>query len=107
MNPIVISQTTTDSAPMAARRTAMTSLARSRPAQKVASENIDGFEDVRQDNRVADHHFVTVTKHDGTVSRIEAYLFSKLAEDGRPRRVDEVSRVVSGTTEDADLVRVR
>jgi len=55
----------------------------------------------------ADHHLVTVTKFDGSSSKIEVYLFGEFADDGRLRRVDEVSRVVTGSKEDGNLARTR
>jgi hypothetical protein len=57
--------------------------------------------------RIADRHRVTVTKSDGSTSEIEVYLFGTLDPDGRLRRVDEVTRVVVGEADDADLARAR
>jgi len=74
---------------------------------KIVRGHVEVLEAVRQGHRIADRHLVTVTKRDGTVSQIEVYLFGQLASDGRLRRVDEVSRVVSGTAEDAELARAR
>jgi hypothetical protein len=62
---------------------------------------------IREGNRIADHHEVTVTRRDGTPSRVEVYLFGELADDGRLRRVDEVSRVIAGNPGDASLARTR
>jgi hypothetical protein len=64
-------------------------------------------EAVREGDRVADRHEVTVTRRDGTTSRIEVCLFGELAGDGRLRRVDEITRVLSGEADDARLARVR
>jgi hypothetical protein len=58
-------------------------------------------------NRIADRHEVTVTRQDGTTSRIEVYLFGELASDGRLRRVDEISRVIEGDQDAARLARVQ
>jgi hypothetical protein len=58
-------------------------------------------------NRIADRHEVTVTRRDGTTSRIEVYLFGELAPDGRLRRVDEISRVIEGGQDDARLAQVQ
>jgi hypothetical protein len=60
---------------------------------------------VREGARIADRHRVTVTKRDGTVSRLEVYLFGEISDDGRLRRVDEISRVVSGSDDDDQLAR--
>jgi hypothetical protein len=52
-------------------------------------------------------HEVTVTRHDGTTSRMEIYLFGELAADGRLRRVDEISHLLDGEDHDTDLARTR
>jgi hypothetical protein len=62
---------------------------------------------LREGNRVADRHEVTITKRDGTTSRIEVYLFGEFASDGRLRRVNEITRVIDGDQGDARLARVR
>jgi predicted SnoaL-like aldol condensation-catalyzing enzyme len=64
-------------------------------------------EAVREGDRVADRHEVTVTRRDGTTSQIEVYLFGELARDGRLRRVDEITRVIAGDESDARLAQVR
>jgi hypothetical protein len=64
-------------------------------------------EAVREGNRIADRHEVTVTKRDGTASRIEVYLFGELADDGRLCRVDEITRIVDGDEDGARLAQVR
>jgi SnoaL-like domain len=64
-------------------------------------------EAIRDGNRIADRHEVSVTKRDGTTSRIEVYLFGELAGDGRLRRVEEITRVIQGGEDDARLARVR
>lgn len=57
-------------------------------------------------DRIADRHQVTVTKRDGGTTQLEVYLFGELAADGRLRRVDEITRVIDGTQDDALLARV-
>ena len=64
-------------------------------------------EAIREGNRIADRHEVTVTRRDGATSRIEVYLFGELASDGRLRRVDEITRVMDGDQDDAGLARVQ
>ncbi|HUK72418.1 MAG TPA: hypothetical protein VLW50_27245 [Streptosporangiaceae bacterium] len=49
-----------------------------------AHGNVEVSEVIREDNRIADRHEVTVAKRDGTTSRIEVYLFGELSSDGRP-----------------------
>lgn len=72
-----------------------------------ASGRIEVREAVRQDHRIADRHEVTGTRHDGATSRIEIYLFGELADDGRFRRVDEISRLLDGGHDDRNLARTR
>jgi hypothetical protein len=72
-----------------------------------ATGRIEVLEIVRQGNRIADRHQVTVTRHDGTTSRMEIYLFGELAADGRLRRVDEISHLLDGAAGDTELARAR
>jgi hypothetical protein len=72
-----------------------------------AGGTIKVCEALREGERIADRHEVTVTRRDGSTSRIEVYLFGELAADGRLRRVDEITRVLDGDESDAGLARVR
>jgi hypothetical protein len=72
-----------------------------------AGGSVTVLEALKDGNRIADRHQVTVTKRDGTTSRLEVYLFGELASDGRLRRVDEVSRILDGDQADARLARVQ
>lgn len=72
-----------------------------------AAGSVKVGEAVREGDRIADRHEVTVTRTDGTASRIEVYLFGELAADGRLRRVDEVTRVIDGDENAALLAQVR
>jgi hypothetical protein len=76
-------------------------------ALRAVTVSVSVLDVVREGNRIADRHEVTVTKRDGTTSRLEVYLFGELAEDGRLRRVDEITRVLDGNQADAELARVR
>lgn len=79
-----------------------------RALRAVAAEGIVKVsEAVREGDRIADRHEVTVTTRDGTTSRIEVYLFGELADDGRLRRVDEITRLVDGDEDGAALAQVR
>jgi hypothetical protein len=55
-------------------------------------------------NHLADRHEVTVTKHDGATSHMEIYLCGELADDGRLRRVDEISGLLDGGHDDRSTV---
>jgi hypothetical protein len=72
-----------------------------------ATGSVRVLEVIRQGHRIADRHEVTITKRDGTTTRIQVYLFGEFAADGRLRRVDEVSRVIDGGDGDAGLAKVR
>ena len=73
----------------------------------ITQGKVEVLEAIMQGRRIADRHRVTITRRDGAVSQIEVYLFGELTDDGRFRRVDEVSRVIYGAEDDADLARVR
>jgi SnoaL-like domain len=72
-----------------------------------AAGRVEVLDVVQEGNRIADRHEVTVTKRDGTTSRVEVYLFGEFASDGRLRRVEEISRVIDGDQGDARLARIR
>jgi hypothetical protein len=59
---------------------------------------------VRQGDAIADRHVVEVTHADGRQAVIEVYLFGTL-RDGRLVRVNEVTRVLSGTEALGELAR--
>lgn len=69
----------------------------------VASGRIEIVEALREGNRITDRHRVHITKSDGSAIQLEVFLFGELAADGRICRMDEVSRVIVGTTSDANL----
>src|ERR1700753_3846705 len=72
-----------------------------------AAGRVEVLEIVRQGNRIADRHQVTVTRRDGRTSRMEIYLVGELAADGRLRRVHEISHLLDGDDHDTDLARAR
>jgi predicted SnoaL-like aldol condensation-catalyzing enzyme len=72
-----------------------------------ADGNVKVSKAIRDGNRIADRHEVTVTRQDGTTSRIEVYLFGELAADGRLLHVEEITRVIDGDQADARLAQVR
>jgi hypothetical protein len=73
----------------------------------IASGRVTVREALCAGDRIADRHEVTVTRRDGSTSRVEIYLFGELAGDGRLRRVDELTRVLDGSQDDAGLATVR
>ncbi|MFJ9569636.1 nuclear transport factor 2 family protein [Streptomyces bacillaris] len=64
---------------------------------------VEVHDELRDGARYADRHTVTLTHHDGRVSVTEVYLFAELAPDGRFRRVEETTLLVSGHADDRDL----
>jgi predicted SnoaL-like aldol condensation-catalyzing enzyme len=75
--------------------------------RRVASGQVEVIEAVREGNHVADRHRVEVTKPDGGTVTMEVYLFGDLDDTGRLVRVDEVSRMLSGGSDDVDLASAR
>ncbi|MFT3851717.1 MAG: hypothetical protein QM733_03090 [Ilumatobacteraceae bacterium] len=74
---------------------------------RVARGRVEVLELVQEGRQFADRHVVEVTTRDGSSVRTEVHLFGELAEDGRLRRVDEVSRLIAGDDSDRDLARAR
>ncbi|GAB7185109.1 hypothetical protein ATKI12_4940 [Kitasatospora sp. Ki12] len=69
----------------------------------VRGGHIEVHDELRDGLSYADRHTVTVVKEDGRTSRIEVYLFARLAPDGRFRRVEETTRLVDGHEDDRNL----
>jgi hypothetical protein len=69
--------------------------------------SVEVLDAMRHGRDLADRHIVSATKPDGTAVEIEVYLFAALDSDGRLLRVNEVTRVVTGTDGDAELARAR
>ncbi|NEC20736.1 nuclear transport factor 2 family protein [Streptomyces parvus] len=73
----------------------------------VRDGHMEVHDELRDGPRYADRHTVTVTRHDGRVAVTEVYLFAEMAPDGRFRRVEETTRLVSGHPDDGDLGLVK
>lgn len=73
----------------------------------IRSGHIEVHDELRDGLRYADRHTVTVTRHNGRVSRIEVYLFAQLAPDGRFQRVEETTLLITGHPDDGNLGHVR
>jgi hypothetical protein len=58
-------------------------------------------------DRYADRHTVTATKVDGSVVRMEVYLFAEFAPDGRFRRIEETTLMLEGAEADRNLGSAR
>lgn len=68
---------------------------------------VEVLDAVRRGRDLATRHLVSSLKPGGATAQIEVYLFGTLDEDGRLLRVNEATRVVSGTDSDAELARAR
>ncbi|MEU3461077.1 nuclear transport factor 2 family protein [Streptomyces sp. NPDC006733] len=73
----------------------------------VRDGHIEVHDELRDGARYADRHSVTVTKHDGATSVTEVYLFAEFAPDGRFRRVEETTLLVSGHEDDRNLGSIK
>lgn len=61
-----------------------------RAAAKSVKTQVHHF--LRDGAQIAEHHTVTVTMNDGSVSKLEVYMFGKLAADGRIQSVVETAK---------------
>lgn len=62
---------------------------------------------VRDGSRFADRHALTMTTTAGAQIRSELYMFGEVANDGRLLWVEELSRLVEGGAEHADIASAR
>ncbi|MEY2233383.1 MULTISPECIES: nuclear transport factor 2 family protein [Streptomyces] len=73
----------------------------------IRSGHIEVHDELRDRTRYADRHTVTLVHEDGHTSRTEVYLFAQLAADGRFRRVEETTLLVTGHADDGNLGLVK
>jgi hypothetical protein len=73
----------------------------------VADGSVEVHDELTADDRYADRHTVSITKRDGSSVRTEVYLFGAFAPDGRFRRVEEITLMLSGTESDRGLGSAR
>ncbi|MFJ6050624.1 nuclear transport factor 2 family protein [Streptomyces sp. NPDC092307] len=73
----------------------------------IRSGYIEVHDELRDGTRYADRHTVTLVHEDGHTSRTEVYLFAELSCDGRFRRVEETTLLVTGDAADGNLGLVR
>ncbi|WP_030773892.1 MULTISPECIES: nuclear transport factor 2 family protein [unclassified Streptomyces] len=69
----------------------------------IRSGRIEVHDELRDGTRYADRHTVDLVHEDGHTARIEVYLFAELSSDGRFRRVEETTLLVTGDAEDGNL----
>ncbi|MCX4960726.1 nuclear transport factor 2 family protein [Streptomyces virginiae] len=73
----------------------------------IRSGHIEVHDELRDGTRYSDRHTVTLVHEDGHTSRTEVYLFAQLAADGRFRRVEETTLLVTGHADDGNLGLVK
>ncbi|MCX4585802.1 nuclear transport factor 2 family protein [Streptomyces sp. NBC_01481] len=69
----------------------------------IRSGHIEVHDELRDGLRYADRHTVTLSRHNGRISRTEVYLFAQLAPDGRFHRVEETTLLITGHPDDGNL----
>ncbi|WP_327260120.1 nuclear transport factor 2 family protein [Streptomyces sp. NBC_01232] len=69
----------------------------------VGSGHVEVHEELRDGLLYADRHTVTLGHRDGHTSRTEVYLFARMAPDGRFRRVEETTLLITGDAEDNNI----
>jgi hypothetical protein len=69
--------------------------------------SIQVHEELSSEPLYAERHTVELTKTDGSLVRTEVYVFGEHASDGRFRRIEETTLLLSGTEEDRDIGRAR
>ncbi|KJY16936.1 MULTISPECIES: nuclear transport factor 2 family protein [unclassified Streptomyces] len=73
----------------------------------VRDGHIEVHDELRDGERYADRHTVTVTQHNGRTSSTEVYLFARMAPDGRFQSVEETTLLVTGHPDDGNLGSVK
>lgn len=73
----------------------------------VAEGSVEVHEELYSGTNYADRHTVRVTKKDGSTVSTEVYVFADLAEDGRFRRIEEVTLMLEGAEADRNLGSAR
>ncbi|PWK66578.1 hypothetical protein BCL76_11064 [Streptomyces sp. CG 926] len=69
----------------------------------IRSGHIEVHDELRDGTRYADRHTVTLVHEDGHTSRTEVYLFAELSCDGRFRRVEETTLLITGDAADGNI----
>ena len=73
----------------------------------VASGTVRILDEIRDGARYADRHVVEILKRDGSRVEMEVYVFGEFAADGRFRRVEETTLMLSGAEADRRLGSAR
>ncbi len=73
----------------------------------VTGGSVEVHEELSHGTAYADRHTVDVRKKDGSAVRMEVYLFGEFAADGRFRRIEETTLLLSGSDADRNLGSAR
>lgn len=73
----------------------------------IANGTVTVHEELVDGDHYADRHTVDVTKTDGSTVGMEVYLFAEFAPDGRFRRIEETTLMLTGAEEDRNLGSAR
>ncbi|MEV6553535.1 nuclear transport factor 2 family protein [Streptomyces sp. NPDC051597] len=73
----------------------------------VADGRVTVHDELYDGARYADRHTVDITKTDGSTVAMEVYVFAEFAPDGRFRRIEETTLMLSGGEGDRDLGSAR
>ncbi|MFI5984489.1 nuclear transport factor 2 family protein [Streptomyces sp. NPDC051555] len=73
----------------------------------LAGGSVEVHEELTNGTLYADRHTVRATKKDGSTVHMEVYLFGEFAADGRFRRIEETTLMLSGSEADRDLGSAR
>lgn len=73
----------------------------------VVGGSIHVHEELREGSRYAERHAVDLSKADGSTARLEVYVFGDVDPDGRFRRIEEVTHMVTGHETDRVLGNAR
>ncbi|WP_354637796.1 nuclear transport factor 2 family protein [Kitasatospora camelliae] len=73
----------------------------------IAEGTVEVHDELANDTHYADRHTVHVTKNDGSTVSMEVYLFGEFAPDGRFRRIEETTLLLSGAEADRTLGSAR
>jgi hypothetical protein len=73
----------------------------------VSTGSLQVHEELRDGPIYAERHTIAVTRTDGSEVRTEVYVFGECAPDGRFRRIEETTLMLSGSEADRNLGSAR
>lgn len=73
----------------------------------VARGSVEVLDEFQDGDGYADRHVVHIEKRDGSMVRMEVYVFGQFAADGRFQRVEETTLMLEGAEADRGIGSVR